>query len=1604
MHRWGCIPLTLLALVSLSTTAQVAWNSDTTIQSTTLVDVLNADEDYTSLLSLLQKAQLIPTLNKLNGSTLFAPTNDAIKRHAQTNDLWRSALEYPNLLKDNRQEELRQHLFYHLLNYSVTQHPNDSTTQVLDTLHFPKPSLDPPTNEPPPSPPWIPIPEGTLGNEPQKLRLTSRDGVAWVGVDAFGKGGIEITKKRVNATNGVVYGIAQVLEVPPHLGRVLSQQSSLSYFQKVLTPNILNVINSTSELTLFMPVDSAWDTLDSLERLYLESDFAADDLLRILNMHAVVEKRVRWSDTFDSTTTLTTEYGSQLEVVVSEEKTTVSGATLVQPDIYASNGVLHLVSSLLVPPGALQLTPEKYLLALNCTSFISLIHSVNLTHLINDTETSYTILAPQDDVLSLFEHTGLPKQGSDELKRMLQYHFLPRKWTPEKLVDGMLLESVLREPGLDDGRQVIHVEVNDDGKKDIAPKHIRFGGAGTIGEPVKINNTIVYFISRPLETPVDPLQTALPSLDLSSFLAAIFSTSIAEIIKKTPRVTFLIPHNAAFKRLGMLVSDHLLAASSKTDLERVIMHHIIDGIEYSQSVVNGSQRTFATLEGSDLQLERPGNGSVIVSASGGWAGMKSALYPKDMLTETGVIHELSDIMIPRSVELNVGKLMKAAKATTMINMVTKAGFDWVLNGTAPPESSEWAKGGFSGSSWTLLCPTDDAFKKYNLTRLFENIDILRAIVSQHLVPTPPSESGSFDVFDVLNNNRPLPLEDLGEYSTLLSPSSAYGDIVFRVLDDKTSDSQYMVGIKNARGTDKQADWARVLRWGRATTGGGTGGVITLDRMLVPYHPPWWIEYFAPSFVGALGIGLICLFFYAVRIVWRRDATEATYEPIAPAVEETKNSAIDNVKSFIAGGFGGVSAVLVGHPFDLTKTRLQTAAPGAYTGAIDVVRKTVARDGATGLYRGMVPPLLGVTPIFAVSFWAYDASKNLILTLTPKRTSEKLSTAELAAAGFMSAVPTTLITAPVERAKVLLQVQGQGGSGPQYKGVFDVMKHLYREGGIRSIFRGTGATIARDGPGSAVYFAAYEVTKKALTPAGSSPGDLNLGAVMFAGGTAGVAMWSIAIPPDVLKSRIQSAPSGTYSGFIDCFRKTVAHDGITALWKGLGPAMARAFPANAATFLGVEASRKLMDESQSRASSSRTLGCRFLPSTQEPASVTAIDRIARNLSNFETWSTHQCCEQVSLSDLPPEFQEDIGDLFGTTKRIPLSWLDRSFNCSPGFAKFITDASQAAPELFSNDVADASNVLFEDICVVFSAWKYFVANVYNVFRTSAVRESTFRVQCAISLPQPQDTFQNALDVPRVLNTKTVIPDCAIFIPASRTRPLSHSAKSPYKLLKNHPAVVKAGNAAKRSSFRYQSTPCAQLPDLPGFEFASSFWEDKKPVHALLDDAYRQNRMSTTAAVRHLHSLGIHAPVTGLIWADGVVRAHVDWCEESEGKTVVMSAPYHNPRDRSSNDVFHEWKLDRPSDMLQVYFLVRNIDQWTTGKFSEYVVQGVKQMVDKLSSNERTYKPWKRVGDLAPPLKNNTLKENHNISVTTVVTSDASPSPPKPKSRRRRRRSSN
>ena len=121
------------------------------------------------------------------------------------------------------------------------------------------------------------------------------------------------------------------------------------------------------------------------------------------------------------------------------------------------------------------------------------------------------------------------------------------------------------------------------------------------------------------------------------------------------------------------------------------------------------------------------------------------------------------------------------------------------------------------------------------------------------------------------------------------------------------------------------------------------------------------------------------------------------------------------------------------------------------------------------------------------------------------------------------------------------------------------------------------TLARDGPGSAAYFASYEYVKRKLTPLdkdGKPSGDLSLTAVMTAGGAAGVAMWIPVFPIDTIKSRLQSAEGRPTIGGV--VRGVYASGGFKAFFPGIGPALARAVPANAATFLGVELAHKAMD--------------------------------------------------------------------------------------------------------------------------------------------------------------------------------------------------------------------------------------------------------------------------------------------------------------------------------------------------------------------------------------------------------------------------------------------
>ncbi|CAH8527157.1 unnamed protein product [Schistosoma rodhaini] len=296
------------------------------------------------------------------------------------------------------------------------------------------------------------------------------------------------------------------------------------------------------------------------------------------------------------------------------------------------------------------------------------------------------------------------------------------------------------------------------------------------------------------------------------------------------------------------------------------------------------------------------------------------------------------------------------------------------------------------------------------------------------------------------------------------------------------------------------------------------------------------------------------------------------------MSESGVQVISPIKSFLAGGFGGACCIVIGHPFDTIKVRLQTmphvtsGATPMYYGTFDCVKKTVAADGIFGLYKGMGAPIAGVAPVFAICFFGYNLGKQLFA-----KDPMNLRKHEILLAGMFSGIFSTAILAPGERIKCLLQVQSNAIGPLKYSGPVDVLRQLYREGGIRSIFKGTAATLLRDVPASGVYFLSYEVMKNALRNPHSKNNELSVGKTLFAGGMAGIFNWLIAIPPDVLKSRLQSASEGVYpNGIRSVFSELIAKEGFLGLYRGMTPVMLRAFPANAACFLGYEVALKFLD--------------------------------------------------------------------------------------------------------------------------------------------------------------------------------------------------------------------------------------------------------------------------------------------------------------------------------------------------------------------------------------------------------------------------------------------
>lgn len=254
---------------------------------------------------------------------------------------------------------------------------------------------------------------------------------------------------------------------------------------------------------------------------------------------------------------------------------------------------------------------------------------------------------------------------------------------------------------------------------------------------------------------------------------------------------------------------------------------------------------------------------------------------------------------------------------------------------------------------------------------------------------------------------------------------------------------------------------------------------------------------------------------------------------------------------ISGGLaaGGVRAMLL--PLDTCKTRLQLARAAGNS----ATPRVLFAGGARGLYRGLVPGVVGIVPAAAIYMGIYAVLKRKLLNRAPQR----LHGAAVAMSAGVADFAATLVRVPCERLKQRLQA-----------GMYtDVQAALAASRSLRVLYSGLVAQLARDIPYAATEFVVYERLRR------SSAGRTNSFAV---GAAAGAAAATLSNPMDVVKTRLmtQRAAAGAagarYHGVWHALHTVAREEGPFALCKGLAPRIAAKMLQSALFFAAYESLR------------------------------------------------------------------------------------------------------------------------------------------------------------------------------------------------------------------------------------------------------------------------------------------------------------------------------------------------------------------------------------------------------------------------------------------------
>jgi len=272
----------------------------------------------------------------------------------------------------------------------------------------------------------------------------------------------------------------------------------------------------------------------------------------------------------------------------------------------------------------------------------------------------------------------------------------------------------------------------------------------------------------------------------------------------------------------------------------------------------------------------------------------------------------------------------------------------------------------------------------------------------------------------------------------------------------------------------------------------------------------------------------------------------------------------------SGTLAGIANVVVGHPLDTLKVRMQMFNLPFFKCGFSMFKN----EGLLSFYQGMASPLYNVPLCYVIVLGSYE----LCRYLQGVGFHEQMTPYQGLVAGSWAGLASCLITTPMELVKCKLQVEILP-EGAKKTTAMEMTRKIYNAEGIRGLFRGNLICILREIPGFGFYFGSYELLKAWMYKNDWSGHATSL----IAGGLAGFISWVVSYPQDAIKTKLQCDVDAAKKypqhkwirdgGIISCGKDIWKYEGMHGFWRGFSACAMRSIVSEACTFFVYEKSRK-----------------------------------------------------------------------------------------------------------------------------------------------------------------------------------------------------------------------------------------------------------------------------------------------------------------------------------------------------------------------------------------------------------------------------------------------